>query len=110
ERQRKDWMVVQKLMENVWPKDDWSTRGKVILGFAVLISANVLNVQAPQLFKHITDVLNMDAGSQSTVWIVAEGATHIGASLFGELLSAVFERSLNLDHKFHLSRRTGGLT
>ncbi|KAI6125090.1 P-loop containing nucleoside triphosphate hydrolase protein [Pisolithus croceorrhizus] len=132
EQRRKDWMVVQKLMENVWPKNDWSTRGRVILGFALLISAKVLNVQVPQLFKTIIDVLNIEAGSQSTVWVVAGslilgyGAARIGATLFGELLSAVFanigqrairkvaretfEHLLNLDLKFHLSRQTGGLT
>ncbi|KAI6155296.1 P-loop containing nucleoside triphosphate hydrolase protein [Pisolithus tinctorius] len=132
EQRRKDWMVVQKLMENVWPKNDWSTRGRVILGFALLISAKVLNVQVPQLFKHIIDVLNIDVGTQSTVWVVAGslilgyGAARVGATLFGELLSAVFanigqrairkvaretfEHLLNLDLKFHLSRQTGGLT
>jgi len=56
----------------------------------------------------------------------ADGAARIGATLFGELLNAVFanvgqravrtvarqtfEHLLNLDLKFHLSRQTGGLT
>lgn len=31
----------------------------------------VLNVQVPQLFKGVIDALNLDAGSQSTVWVVA---------------------------------------
>jgi len=55
-----------------------------------------------------------------------DGAARIGATLFGELLNAVFanvgqravrtvarqtfEHLLNLDLKFHLSRQTGGLT
>jgi ABC transporter transmembrane region len=56
----------------------------------------------------------------------ADGAARIGATMFGELLNAVFanvgQRAvrtvarqtfghlLNLDLKFHLSRQTGGLT
>ena len=55
-----------------------------------------------------------------------DGAARIGATLFSELLNAVFasigqaavrkvaretfEHMLNLDLKFHLSRQTGGLT
>ena len=41
EQRRKDWTVVRKLMENVWPKDDWGTRGRVILGFTLLITGKV---------------------------------------------------------------------
>lgn len=58
--------------------------------------------------------------------LLSDGAARIGATLFGELLNAVFanvgqrairrvasetfEHLLNLDLKFHLSRQTGGLT
>lgn len=57
---------------------------------------------------------------------VLDGAARIGATLFGELLNAVFanvgqrairkvaretfDHLLNLDLRFHLSRQTGGLT
>ncbi|KIJ11968.1 hypothetical protein PAXINDRAFT_171478 [Paxillus involutus ATCC 200175] len=132
EQRRKDWMVVRRLIGNVWPKDDWSTRGRVVLGFALLIGGKVLNVQVPQIFKSIIDALNLDVSSSSTVWVVAGalilgyGAARIGATVFGELLNAVFanigqrairkvaretfEHLLNLNLKFHLSRQTGGLT
>lgn len=55
-----------------------------------------------------------------------DGAARVGATVFGELLNAVFagigqrtvrkvaretfEHLLNLDLRFHLSRQTGGLT
>ncbi|KAH7907928.1 P-loop containing nucleoside triphosphate hydrolase protein [Hygrophoropsis aurantiaca] len=132
EQRRKDWTIVKRLMGNVWPKDDWSTRGRVVLGFGLLISGKVLNVQVPQLFKGVIDALNLDIAADSTVWVVAGslilgyGAARVGATLFGELLNAVFanigqrairkvaretfEHLLNLDLKFHLSRQTGGLT
>ncbi|KIJ66850.1 hypothetical protein HYDPIDRAFT_85623 [Hydnomerulius pinastri MD-312] len=132
EQRRNDWMIVRKLIGNVWPKDDWSTRGRVVLGFALLIGGKVLNVQVPQIFKTVIDTLNLDVASSSTVWVVAGslilgyGAARIGATVFGELLNAVFanigqrairkvaretfEHLLNLNLKFHLSRQTGGLT
>ncbi|EGO24189.1 hypothetical protein SERLADRAFT_448963 [Serpula lacrymans var. lacrymans S7.9] len=132
EQRKRDWSIVKKLMENVWPKNDWSTRGRVILGFGLLISGKVLNVQVPQLFKNVIDALNVDIASDSTVWVITGslilgyGAARVGATLFGELLNAVFanigQRAirkvaretfghlLNLDLRFHLSRQTGGLT
>ena len=98
------------------------------------------------------DSLNIDVTPDSTVWVVVgslilgcesstylfyilpflyalrltDGAARIGATLFGELLNAVFanigqrairkvardtfDHLLALDLKFHLSRQTGGLT
>ncbi len=41
EQRRTDWGIVKRLMENVWPKDDWKTRGTVVLGFGLLISGKV---------------------------------------------------------------------
>ncbi|KZT00956.1 P-loop containing nucleoside triphosphate hydrolase protein [Laetiporus sulphureus 93-53] len=132
EQRRKDWSIVKRLAENIWPKNDWSTRGRVLVGFGLLISGKLLNVQVPLIFKQIIDSLNVDIAAGTTVWIVAGslilgyGAARIGATLFGEMLNAVFasvgqravrkvarqtfEHLLNLDLKFHLARQTGGLT
>ncbi|KAF6755428.1 iron-sulfur clusters transporter ATM1 [Ephemerocybe angulata] len=132
EQRRSDWTIIKRLMTNVWPKNDWKTRGTVLLGFVLLVSAKLLNVQVPQLFKSIIDSLNVDITASSTVWLIAGtlivgyGTARIGATLSGELLNAVFanigqravrkvaretfEHLLSLDLKFHLSRQTGGLT
>ncbi|KIK66870.1 hypothetical protein GYMLUDRAFT_37940 [Collybiopsis luxurians FD-317 M1] len=134
EERKSNWKIIKNLMVNVWPKNDWKTRGTVILGFAFLVSGKVLNVQVPLLFKQIIDALNipLDPSSSATVWTIAGatilgyGAARIGASVFSELLNAVFanigqrairkvaretfEQLLNMDMKFHLARQTGGLT
>ncbi|KII89736.1 hypothetical protein PLICRDRAFT_39892 [Plicaturopsis crispa FD-325 SS-3] len=132
EQRRRDWSIMSKLIEHVWPAGDWWTRGRVIFGFALLIGGKVLNVQVPSLFKNVIDSLNVDIADASTVWVVAGslilgyGAARVGASLFGEMLNAVFanigQRAirkvaretfghlLDMDLKFHLSRQTGGLT
>jgi ABC transporter ATM len=41
EQRKNDWNVVTKLMVNVWPKNDWKTRGTVLLGFGLLVSGKV---------------------------------------------------------------------
>ncbi|RDB28574.1 Iron-sulfur clusters transporter ATM1, mitochondrial [Hypsizygus marmoreus] len=132
QQRRNDWSAIATLMVRVWPKKDWKTRGTVLLGFALLVSGKVLNVQVPLIFKNVIDSLNMDVNSASTVWVVAGslilgyGLARVGATVFGELLNAVFagigqrairkvaretfEHLLNLDLRFHLSRQTGGLT
>ncbi|KAH9179119.1 P-loop containing nucleoside triphosphate hydrolase protein [Lactarius sanguifluus] len=124
-QRRRDWAIVRRLAVRIWPKNDWGTRGRVVLGVGLLVSGKLLNVQVPLFFKEIIDTLNIPLDTQSTVWVVY-GAARIGATLFGELLNAVFanvgQRAvrtvarqtfahlLNLDLKFHLSRQTGGLT
>jgi len=50
EQRRKDWMVVRRLIGNVWPEHDWNTRFRVVLGFALLISGKV------PLFLHLVPV------------------------------------------------------
>ncbi|KAL5525591.1 ATM1 [Sanghuangporus baumii] len=132
EQRRKDWAIIKRLLVHIWPPGDWNVRSRVLLGFALLISGKVLNVQVPLLFKEVIDSLNIPITPDTAVWavcgglILGYGAARIGATLFTELLNAVFasvgqkavrrvaretfEHLLNLDLKFHLSRQTGGLT
>ncbi|KIP06263.1 hypothetical protein PHLGIDRAFT_91112 [Phlebiopsis gigantea 11061_1 CR5-6] len=132
QQRRNDWAIIKRLSANLWPKDDWSTKARVVTGMGLLVAGKLLNVQVPLLFKNIIDTLNIPVTDDSTVWIVCGslvlgyGAARVGATLFGELLNAVFakvgqhairkvaretfDHLLNLDLKFHLSRQTGGLT
>ncbi|KAI0081011.1 P-loop containing nucleoside triphosphate hydrolase protein [Panus rudis PR-1116 ss-1] len=132
EQRRKDWAIIKRLAKHIWPRNDWNTKARVLLGFALLITGKLLNVQVPIFFKKIIDALNIPITDDSTVWVVAGalilgyGGARIGASLSSELLNAVFarvgqsavrrvaretfEHLLNLNLKFHLSRQTGGLT
>jgi hypothetical protein len=41
EQRKADWFVIRKLMQHVWPRQDWNTRGRVILGFTLLVSGKV---------------------------------------------------------------------
>ncbi|KAF8324651.1 iron-sulfur clusters transporter ATM1 [Amanita rubescens] len=132
QQRKSDWAIIKRLLENVWPRGDWKTRGTVLFSFGLLVGSKLLNVQVPLLFKEVVDGLNVDITAQSTVWVLAGslilgyGAARIGATLFSELLNAVlanigqrairrvaretFQHLLHMDLQFHLSRQTGGLT
>ncbi|GAA6003724.1 uncharacterized protein JCM10292_000704 [Rhodotorula paludigena] len=134
EQTRRDWDIIKKLLPNVWPKNDWGTKTRVLLAIALLVGGKLLNVQVPFFFKNIIDTLNVeiDPTSGQGVFAIAGtvilgyGLARVGAGLFSELRNAVFAnvaqgairrvaRSvfthlLNLDIGFHLQRQTGGLT
>ncbi|GAA5979670.1 hypothetical protein JCM5350_003805 [Sporobolomyces pararoseus] len=134
EQTRKDWDIVKKLLPNVWPKNDWSTKTRVLIAISLLVGGKLLNVQVPFFFKGIIDTLNVEVDPTSSqgvlaiagTVIVGYGLARIGAGLFSELRNAVFANVaqgairrvarnvfahlLNLDIGFHLTRQTGGLT
>ncbi|GAA6042079.1 hypothetical protein JCM8097_004098, partial [Rhodosporidiobolus ruineniae] len=134
EQTRKDWDIIRKLLPNVWPKNDWGTKTRVLLALALLVGGKLLNVQVPFFFKSIVDTLNVEIDPTTSggvfaiagTVVIGYGLARISAAVFSELRNAVFAsvaqgairrvaRSvfthlLNLDIGFHLTRQTGGLT
>jgi hypothetical protein len=41
EQSRRDWDIIRKLLPNVWPKNDWSTKTRVLLALALLVGGKV---------------------------------------------------------------------
>jgi ABC transporter ATM len=41
EQRRRDWSIVRRLAVHIWPKDDWATRGRVVLGVGLLVCGKV---------------------------------------------------------------------
>ena len=41
EQRRRDWSIIRKLVGNLWPKDDYKTRARVVLGFGLLVGGKV---------------------------------------------------------------------
>ena len=125
-------------MQHVWPKNDRSTKVRVVLALSLLLAGKLLNVQVPFFFKSVVDGMSevvstpLDPMNPASVWVVAGasivgyGLARVGAAAFSELRNAVFanvaQRSirsvardtfkhlLSLDLGWHLSRQTGGLT
>uniref|UniRef100_H2XQT6 Iron-sulfur clusters transporter ABCB7, mitochondrial n=1 Tax=Ciona intestinalis TaxID=7719 RepID=H2XQT6_CIOIN len=120
----------------IWPKDNSLVRRRVVLSLSLLVSAKLLNVQVPFLFKYAVDALSEVGLNTSTTsaavfssvfcLILAYGGARMTTALFNELRDAVFarvaQRSIrniarqlfahlhNLDLKFHLSRQTGAVS
>ena len=53
EQRRRDWSIVRRLAVHIWPKDDWVTRGRVVLGVGLLIGGKVRRfvIGAPPIFS-----------------------------------------------------------
>lgn len=47
QQQRKnDWEIIKRLSRNLWPKDDWSTKARVVVGMGLLVSGKVCGLKA----------------------------------------------------------------
>ncbi len=107
----------------------WTYRGRVLLALGFLVLAKIANVGIPLLLKGIVDEL--DTGTHTTLvlplsLLVMYGVLKLASSLFTELRDSIFARvrhgamrsvSLKvLEHlhklslRYHLERKTGGLS
>ncbi len=108
----------------------WAYRGRVLLALGFLVLAKVANVGIPLVLKQIVD--SLDAGKHATLalplvlLLIGYGALKLTSSLFNELRDSVFARVRHgamrqvsvkvLEHlhrlslRFHLERKTGGLS
>jgi len=66
-----DWAIIKKLAVNIWPKNAFQTKVRVVGALALLVGGKVLNVQVPFFFKDIVDSLNVPITSDTTVWVLA---------------------------------------
>jgi ATP-binding cassette subfamily B (MDR/TAP) protein 7 len=131
------WIIVKKMLNNVWPRDKPALRARVVTALGLLVGAKMLNVQVPFFFKEVIDYLNSGAAvdlnnplagimTASTALVLGYGMARTGAFLFNELRNAVFAKVAQgsirhianrtflhlhtLDLSFHLGRQTGALS
>jgi ABC-type transport system involved in Fe-S cluster assembly fused permease/ATPase subunit len=107
----------------------WDYRGRVLLSLGFLVLAKVANVGVPLVLKDIVDSLDADTHGSLVLplaLLLSYGVLRLASSLFNELRDAVFARvrhgamrsvSLKvLEHlhklslRYHLERKTGGLS
>jgi len=123
----------------IWPKDDPAIKARVVTAMSLLVSAKLLNISVPFLFKHAVDTLNAAHGevlnlatpdaavvTLVTATLIGYGVARAGSLGFNELRNALFARVAqhsirkiaqnvfrhlhNLDLNFHLNRQTGALS
>jgi ATP-binding cassette subfamily B protein len=107
----------------------WIYRGRVLFALLFLVLAKVANVGIPLVLKDIVDSLETREGVLLVLpiaFLILYGALRLASSLFNELRDAVFARVRHgatrsisvkvLEHlhrlslRFHLERKTGGLS
>jgi ATP-binding cassette subfamily B protein len=126
--------TIRNLWPYMWPSDQPQLKRRVWLAFAALVVAKVITVLVPFLYKYATDALS---GEDGPAWlppfllvplmlVIAYGVGRILMIGFTQLRDGLFARvsqhavrSLakktfmhmhNLSLRFHLQRRTGGLS
>ncbi|MFP3920804.1 MAG: ABCB family ABC transporter ATP-binding protein/permease [Dichotomicrobium sp.] len=131
------WDVLRGLAPYVWPKDRPDLRRRVVLAFIALVLAKVITVATPLAYKAAVDWLTGNASGEDAVsastlaylpimLILAYGVgrvammgftqlrdvlfTRVGQNAVRTLSSQVFEHLHNMSLRFHLERRTGGLS
>jgi ATP-binding cassette subfamily B protein len=125
--------VVRGLAPFVWPVDRPDLRLKVALAVVVMVLAKVVTVSVPVFFKEATDALGAAAADPAKVAgvvvaalivsyglarLVMSGLTQVRDVLFTrvgqhatrELNNRTFRHLHALSLRFHLERRTGGLS
>ncbi len=130
------WTVFLGLVPYVWPKGRPDLRMQVGAAFVVLIIAKLVTIAVPIVFKEATDWLTSNAPAAgepggtlalvATMLIIAYGIgrvlmmvlnqirdlffTKVGQHAVRELNNRTFEHLHRLSLRFHLERRTGGLS
>jgi ABC-type transport system involved in Fe-S cluster assembly fused permease/ATPase subunit len=125
-----DLATIRSLLPYLWPKGESRLRARVVLSLLCLLVAKLATVYVPILYKRAVDALTPDpAGAALAVplaLILAYGIVRIGSAAFSELRDALFEKVAQrairrvaletfghlhrLSLRFHLDRRTGGVT
>ncbi|MBB4015573.1 ATP-binding cassette subfamily B protein [Chelatococcus caeni] len=126
-----------RLWPYLWPHDRADLRLRIYIAFALLLAAKIVTVLMPYSFKWATDALTGElggAGAQATapLWagavaltvlygltrMLMAGLTQLRDGVFASVaMNAVrrlalktFEHMHQLSLRFHLERKTGGLT
>lgn len=123
---RKDWDNIKRMLPYIW-----DFKGRVMLALACLILSKVAVVGMPLALKEIVDALDQSRLAEQALTLplmllLIYGGLRLVASLFNELRDAIFSRVrfhamrvisqrvlkhlYSLSLRFHLDRKTGGIT
>lgn len=131
---RSGWRTIRKVAPYLWPDDKPWVKKRVVISLVMLAIAKVIAVGTPFLYKAAVDILAGD-GAPDAAWLLGLGAVGItiaygGARAltvgFNQLRDAVFakvgQRALRmlaletfehihaLSMRYHIQRKTGGLS
>ena len=128
------WRTILRVGPYLWPRDNRGVKVRVVAALALLIVAKVISVGMPFLYKAAVDTLSGE-GTADAAWTMGVGAVGLTVAYgmarvmnvgFQELRDVVFarvaQRALRmlaletfqhihrLSMRFHITRKTGGLS
>ncbi len=126
------WQTLKSLLPYLWPEGRMDLKVRVVLAMIALVVSKVITVLTPYSFKYATDALTA-SGSAAAIafsvpffFVLAYGVGRISMVALAQIRDAIFakvgqravrELSIRtfrhlhaLSLKFHLERRTGGLS
>jgi len=127
-RLKHELRALRSLAPYLWPRDSLELRARVLLALAFLVAGKLINISVPLFYKNAVDALSPAnlAIAVPVGLIVAYGVARVMSQAFNELRNAVFakvsQRAIRrlalstfrhihaLSLRFHLERRTGGLS
>jgi len=134
EERRQSRETIRKVIPYLWPKGQGWVKRRVVLSMFLLVFAKVISVLTPFFYKAAVDALTGD-GAASPAWMLGVGAVGLTVAYgmaklmtvgFQQLRDAVFARVgqgalralaletfqhiHRLSMRYHISRKTGGLS
>ena len=126
------WSILRDMLPYLWPSGHPGLKARVVFAMLALVLSKVVTVATPYAFKHATDALTGAADAATTAatvvvfFVLAYGVGRIMMVVLAQIRDAVFARVSQravrelavrtfrhlhaLSLKFHLERRTGGLS
>ena len=126
------WTTLKSLLPYLWPQGRTDLKIRVVIAMLALVIAKIITVLTPYSFKYATDALTAQGGAAAAIaavplfMILAYGVgrsmmvvlaqirdavfAKVGQRAVRELAATTFRHMHNLSLKFHLERRTGGLS
>ena len=127
------WNVIRRVTPYLWPKGETVVKARVVIALTVLMLANVIAVGTPILYQQAVDALAPKADTPATFLAlgavgltVAYGLARVLSGGFQQLRDVIFtpvgQRALRtlaretfehihrLSMRYHITRKTGGLS
>ncbi|WP_119272600.1 ABCB family ABC transporter ATP-binding protein/permease [Taklimakanibacter deserti] len=125
------WLTLKDIMPLLWPAGRTDLKIRVVIAITALVLAKVVTVLTPFAYKYAVDALTLKNGVPALVvvpvfMILAYGVGRVMLVAFAQLRDAIFakvgQRAVRelamrtfrhlhaLSLRFHLERRTGGLS
>jgi ATP-binding cassette, subfamily B, heavy metal transporter len=125
------WQTLKSLLPYLWPQGRGDIKARVVIAMMLLVLSKIVTVLTPYAFKYITDTLAREdirtiAFTVPLFLILAYGFGRMMSVVLAQIRDAVFARVTQravreisiktfrhlhaLSLKFHLERRTGGLS